>query len=103
MTTAEITAAIKAALEKAGINTPGDTHGDDSTALVVVRPERNWSNDGACFVGIWEDRVQRYQRDVPYNSTHGRAVGAPIFYNTPDEMVAAVKNLQGAPTASCWK
>jgi hypothetical protein len=103
MTTSEITEAIKAKLAEAGIHNPGNIHGDDSTALVTVYPEREWTTNGVCFIGIWESYVQKYQRNYPFNFTKGGALGEQIPYNTPDEMIEAVKKLQSAERASCWK
>lgn len=106
MTTAEITAAIKAKLAEAGIKTyPGDncTSYDDSTSLVSVRAERNWAGDGECLVGIWEGYVQRWQQDTPFNYTKGFPVGIEYFYCTPDEMIRHVQLLRGVEKAACWQ
>ena len=77
---------------------------DDSGALFTVFPERSWAGPKAdCLVAIYADRVQRWQRSTPTNYSRGFPVGAPLFYHTPDELVAAVRDSVVTPKAHCWR
>jgi hypothetical protein len=102
MNTQEIRLAIRAKLAEAGIEEYND-HYDDSNSLVSVLADRRWVGGSECLIGIREGYVQKWQRDTPYNYTRGFPVGGKVLYNTPDEMIAAVKSLKEAEVASCWK
>ena len=105
MNTQEIRLAIRAKLAEAGIAEYNDwCYANDSDSLVTVEADRRWSGEySLCLIGIREGYVQKWQRDTPYSFTRGFPVGEKVPYNTPEEMVAAVKKLQEAEVASCWK
>jgi len=77
---------------------------DDSGALLTVYPEHSWAGSKAiCLVAIYADRVQRWQRSTPTNYSRGFPVDGPLFYHTPEELVAAVRRAVVTPKAHCWR
>jgi len=103
----EITDKIKACLSAAGL-APKDgiwkALYDDSAALVSLNPEVSWLNGltGACFICIFADYVQQRQRFTPFYHTQGGAASMPVGYDTPEEMVAAVRKFMRPSVATCW-
>lgn len=98
----EIRKRIIEALDKAGIKVARDNY-NDSGCLADVYPENRWPGcGGTSLVVVYADRVQKYQRDTPYNYTKGYFMSAPVYYNTEEEMIAAVRKFVETPKASCW-
>jgi hypothetical protein len=102
MTKEQIKKRIIEVLENAGIKVARDNF-NDSGCLADVYPESRWPGyGGTSLVVVYADRVQKYQRDTPYNYTKGYFVSEPVYYNTEEEMVAAVRKFVETPKASCW-
>lgn len=98
----QIAARIRDALKQHGIHDCQCRY-DDSGSLVSVHAEYRWGGDGECLVCIWADRVQKWQRNTPYNYTRGFAVGDAVYYATVEQMIAAVRTMMARPVAACWK
>lgn len=101
----EIREHILAALREAGIDPgKGRTEYDDTTALVSLYPERRWKDglDAECSIAIYEDAVEKRQRNTPFNHTQSFCL-ARQRYDTVRQMVEAVKEYSRPPVAGCWK
>lgn len=103
MTTAEITQRIRTLLDEHHI-LPATSPYDDSGSLVSVWPETPWIDglNGECLIAIYADRVQKWQRDAPFNYSRGRPVGRAIAYNTTTQLLIAIEQLRATPKALCW-
>ena len=84
MTLDEITQRIRDLLAAHHI-LPATSSYDDSGSLVSVWPEHPWIDglNGECLIAIYADRVQKWQRNAPFNYSRGHPVGRAIGYNPP--------------------
>jgi len=104
MNISEIRESIVAALAVEGI-VPSRSQYDDTSCLVSVYPDSRWpgaTEYAECLICIFADRVQKFERAVPFNYTTGRLIGSPVFYTTILGMVSEVSKLKETKVAPCW-
>lgn len=96
----DIAAAIRVALQSNGIQ-PANSDYDDSQSLVSVYPESKWA-DAECLICIYADRVQKWQRNMPFNYTTGFAVGPSQSYTNVDQMISIARSMITTPRSHAW-